>query len=133
MSMEEALVAFLLSVPGVAALVGSRIHWVRLPQGLDTPHVRLTVISGGLTYNYSGADSVQGMRVQMDCFGDTYASAKSVGRAVEAALSGFRGVMGSRFVDGAFLVAARDLLFEDDTTADGHAVSMDFNIFHKSI
>jgi len=131
--MEEALVAFLLANTGVAALVGPRIHWVRLPQGLATPHVRLTLISGGLNYHYSGPDSVQGVRVQVDCFGDTYAAAKGVARAIETALSGFRGVMGSRFVDGTFLVGARDLLFEDDTPADGHAVSMDFSLFHKSI
>lgn len=89
--MEEDLRALLLAAPGVTALCSSRIDWGRRPQGAAFPAIALNVISHPRAYTMAGQDTLSQARVQVDCFDVTYGGAKLLGRAVLAALSGYRG------------------------------------------
>lgn len=129
--MEESLAAYLLASAGLAALVAARIYWVRNPQAGANPHVLLTRISGVRDTTFKGASGIVESRVQADCYGLTYASAKGVARAVEARLSGVKATQGSTIFDGCFLVGERDT-FEDAATPDKlFRTSLDFMIWHK--
>ncbi|MBK8772800.1 MAG: hypothetical protein IPM06_20550 [Rhizobiales bacterium] len=88
-------------------------------------------ISGVRDYKLSGATGLVESRVQVDCYGSTYASAKAVARAVEAVLSGYSGTQGATTFDGIFLIAERDLIDDDESPADLHGVSLDFMVWHK--
>lgn len=128
--MESALVAHLLGSAGLATLVGTRINWVRAPQGALSPRIVLYRISGVRDMHMAGPSGLIASRVQVDCLGLTYDSAKSVARAVEARLSGFSGTRAIRF-DGCFLVNERDDFSDTDTPDKLFRTSLDFIIWHK--
>ncbi|MEG8222418.1 DUF3168 domain-containing protein [Sphingomonas sp. HH69] len=84
MDMQKALRARLLAASPVAALVGSRIDWLERPQGAALPAITLQVVSGSLDQHMQGLQALQFARVQMDCWGDTYAQTKVL---IDAALA----------------------------------------------
>lgn len=135
--MEELIVALLLAHAPLTALVGTnpaRVHWIRAPQNTPKPYVVLQVISSVPDVTHEGASGLVAARVQADCFGETYTSAKAAARAVTGCLSGYRGTPtppGTTVFGGVFKDAERDG-FEDDVSPDKlFRVSMDFIIWHK--
>ena len=129
--MEESLIALLLASTGVSDLVSARVNWNRIAPPAGSPYVILRRISGVRYYKMSGTTGLVESRVQVDCYGSTYASAKAVARAVEAVLSGYSGTQGATTFDGIFLIAERDLIDDDESPADLHGVSLDFMVWHK--
>ena len=129
--MEEALIAHLLAASGITSLVGQRINWTRSPQGAAAPRIVLYRISGLRDMVMSGPTGLVSSRVQADCFGLTYASAKGVARAVETRLSGYSGTTGGIRFEGAFLVSERDDYFDGETPDKLFRTSLDFIVWHK--
>lgn len=129
--MESSLMTLLLSSADLASLVDTRIKWNRIAAPATPPYAILRRISGRIDYKMDGASGLSESRLQVDCYGSTYSSAKSVARAFQKALSGYSGAVGATKFDGVFLLAERDMIDEDETTADLHAVSLDFIIWHK--
>lgn len=113
------------------SLVGTRIHWVRSPQGAASPRIVLYRISGLRDMRMDGPTGLVASRVQCDCFGTSYGSAKAVARALEARLSGYAGTTGGIEFQGAFLVGERDDFFDTETPDKLFRTSLDFNIWHK--
>jgi hypothetical protein len=130
--MEEALVTLLTAYAPLTALTSTRVYWMRAPQGVAMPYATLQVISRIPDVTHSGPRGLADARVQVDCYGLTYASAKSVARAVEARLSGYKGTSGVVF-DGVFKDSEQDLFESDATTDKLFRVSMDFIIWHKGV
>lgn len=130
--MEEAFLNYLLAGSSLAALVGSRINWVRSPQGSSTPRIVLYKVSGlrDMTLN-SGFTGYVTSRVQADCLGLTYSSAKTLARALEARVSGYSGTTGGIRFEGVFLIAERDDFSDADTPDKLFRTSLDFNVWYK--
>lgn len=128
--MQADLIALLLATPGLSALVGTRVHWGRLPPVVQgRPYINLTVISDPRQYHYRGVTKLRQTRVQADIWAETVASAVAVGDVLETRLSGFRGDQGTTSFRGLFLIAARDMT--GDSTGEVQALfrrSIDFNI-----
>jgi hypothetical protein len=85
--METAFRALLTGSSAVTALVpAAQINWGAHPQGAPLPGVVLNVIfdAEGLVMN--GPDGVSGGRVQVDCYGGTFAQARGVAAAIRALL-----------------------------------------------
>lgn len=129
--MEEALRTFLLAGTDLAALVGTRVHWVRSPQGSASPRIVLYGISGLRDMRMDGPTGLVASRVQIDCIGASYGSAKAVARAVEARLSGYSGSASGVVFQGCFLIGERDDFEDADTPDKLFRTSLDFNIWHK--
>lgn len=129
--MEEALVAYLLADTSLAALVGARIHWVRSPQGTVSPRIVLYRIAGARDMRMKGPTGLVASRVQCDCIGTSYGSAKATARALEARLSGYSGTRSNVVFQGAFLVGERDDFFDTETPDKLFRTSLDFNIWTK--
>lgn len=110
--MEAALIAHLLAQAGITALVGNRINWLRRPQAAVLPDIILHRIDGAPDYHLTGPSGLVESRVQVDCWADTFAGAKHIARAVEAAVSG------QRFTRGAIRFDAILILDEGDDTFD---------------
>jgi hypothetical protein len=133
--MEEDLVAKLLADEGLAALVGARIYWLDRPQADALPSITLQVISPGRTYTYAGATGLNGPRVQVDCWGASYLSAKQIARALVAAIEA-PATQGGTWFSAAFLESASDLPPEDlpakqpGGTSKVYRVTMDFIIWN---
>lgn len=112
------------------SLVGTRIHWVRSPQAAALPRIVLYRISGARDMTMAGPSGLVASRVQVDCMGKTYASAKAVARAVERRLSGYSGTTGGITFQGAFLIGERDDYFDGETPDKIFRTSLDFTIWH---
>lgn len=90
--------SLLTGFPGVAALVGTRVIPVTLPEPPILP---------ALTYQFAGGSSqptfetsgMQKQRVQFDCWGQSYDDAASLRAALIAALNGYQGALS----DGTYL------------------------------
>jgi hypothetical protein len=123
--MEEALRALLTGSGAVTAVVpAAGINFARRPQGAALPQIVLNVISRfSPEFTLDGAGLYEA-RVQADCYGKTYAAAKTIERAVVARLQGYSG--------GAFqmieLMSVRDLPEEVAGEPLIHRVSMDFRV-----
>ena len=102
--MEEAFKAALLASSGVTALCGNRIDFGANAQGAAYPRIVMWTIGDDEGRNLQGPDGHSVGRVQVDCYGATYASTKQVSRAVRAALDGYSG----GGFQGVFLAGARD-------------------------
>lgn len=129
--MEEALATHLLAQAGLTALAGDRIAWARRAQGSALPAIVLHVISRTPQYTMDGEANAKPQRIQVDCWGGSYGSAKAVARQATAALSGVLATVGAVAFLGGFKEGERDS-FEQGDGADGlYRVSMDFIIWTR--
>lgn len=132
--MEESLISLLMAYAPLQALIGSnpaRVYWVRAPQGVMPPYVTLQVISGNPDVSHEGPNGLVEARVQADCYGLTYGSAKTVSRAVTDRLSGFKGTRNTTVFGGIFKDGERDGYDDEESPDKLFRVSMDFMIWHK--
>ena len=97
------------------------VAWGNLGEGTSTPRAVVHRTSGSREWTLTGPGLMQA-RVQIDCYGATYAEAITASRAIRDEFDGYRGGP----IQGAFLDTVRD------TTADDaqllHGVSMTFSV-----
>lgn len=126
--MEETLTTLLLTNSSVTGLLGDRVNWVRRPQADGTfPACVLQRVDGERQYHTKAPDGLVASRVQIDVWGETYASAKNAMRAVLAVLNGYR----SGSIQGAFIETERDLPDEtNDANVRLFRCSADITIWH---
>jgi len=99
--MEEDFRFALISAPSVIGLVpAGRINMIDNPQGSGAPYIVLQVIGDAQGMTMQGPDGLSQGRMQVDCYGRTYAEVKAISRAVVAVLHGYRG-RGLRLVEHA--------------------------------
>jgi uncharacterized protein YdaL len=89
--MEEGIIARLLASGALTALVSQRVYPGRRPQASALPAIDIASISGAPIYTDQGEAGLATARVEINCWGSTYTSAKQVARAVTVALSAFFG------------------------------------------
>ncbi len=94
MIIQQALTSFLLADAPIAAFVGTRVHWVRLPQKPTYPCVLLEAISSPAIGDMEGETKLRRMRVQATVYGPLYTEATAVLKAIRDAIHGFSGLMG---------------------------------------
>jgi hypothetical protein len=92
--MEHGIIARLLASGGVTAHVSTRVYPGRRPQASALPAIDVASISGAPVYTDQGSAGLATARIEVNCWGATYTSAKQVARAVTAALSAFFGEVG---------------------------------------
>lgn len=127
--MEEDFTARLLANPGIAALFGKRINWGERPAKDPLPGATLLLVSPGRRYVHGGADPTGSPRVQIDCYGASFAQARAGARAIRDALE-TPANQGRTAFSTALLEAERGPLVED--VGGGlkvHRVSMDFFVW----
>jgi hypothetical protein len=108
LGLEEAMIAKLLATTAVTDLVSTRVYPGSVPQASTMPAIVVNRISGTPIYTDDGESGLQTARLELDCWGETYSSAKTVARAVIAALSGFVGTVDDVDVRNTLLDAERD-------------------------
>ncbi len=135
--MESDLRTYLLGDATVAALVGTRVYPVRLPQGGTFPAItyqRVSQVPVGRPT--SGPPSVVAARVQFDVWSlnrdgvDGYAAARALADAVRQRLDGKTGALGSGLtvVQDVRLDAERDTGY--DETGELYRISLDFTAWY---
>lgn len=116
--MEEHLYTLL------SGAVSFPIAWGTLGNGTTLPRAALYRSSGVRDHHMSGLGNAT-YRVQIDCYGQTYAEALGASRAIRATLEGYQGGP----IQGAFLQAVRDQ-FDDDADLL-HRVSLTFSVHSR--
>jgi hypothetical protein len=71
----------------VAAVVGTRIFWVKVPQNAARPYVVLQTISDPRPAHLGGYNGARVTRVQADCIGDTYGAVRTLAEKIITALA----------------------------------------------
>ncbi len=127
MSVEAALYAILQADSGVTDLIGTRLYPNRIPSDASRPCVAYQVISTVLTQTHGNGIVMKRARVQLTLLGTTYASAKSVGAAIQAALHGYKATIGGSVIHHALLVNEYDS-FGDSTDLD--VVRQDYQMLY---
>jgi hypothetical protein len=95
---EQGLMTLLAGNAPIAALVGTRISWVVLPENSTLPALTFQNV-GSISSPTFETRGMQRMRVQFDCWGATYLDAITLRKAVETLLDGFQGTLS----DGTYL------------------------------
>ncbi|MEY9196636.1 hypothetical protein ABIA16_001752 [Sinorhizobium fredii] len=130
--METALTALLTGDARVKQLAGTKVHWVRAPQGTVTPFAVLQVISSRDDYHAQGPSGLTDARVQVDAYAESYLAAKRLSDAILAVLSGYRGTVSGVRLQGGFVDNRRD--FPAATSGDEKPLfrrSADIIIWHS--
>lgn len=125
---ESALWQFLVSNPGVYALVGNRIGPMKLPRNPKFPEVTYQVISSSRPYVHEGAAGLTTKVVQYDVWAKSYQECKSVAKALREALEGYRGTMDGVTVYAVFLLSQLD---DYDQETGIYRQTMDFEVSYK--
>lgn len=110
----------------LSAGLGKPVSWGDLGSGTELPRVSLYRVSGVDDVTLEGRSGWLDGRVQVDCYGATYAQALGVSRAVTTLLSGYQGGPIWR----AALQGIRDLTDEEGGEVI-HRVSMDFAVSYR--
>lgn len=90
--MEAGIIALLLAGPAVSAIVSTRVFPLSRPQGSALPSITVQRISGAPLYADEGEVGLNNGRVQVDCYGISYADAKDLSAAVKSTLSAVKDV-----------------------------------------
>lgn len=89
MSVHKELRDRLINDATLAALVGSRVYPVRLPQAPTLPAVTYQRASTRFVGSHGGTDGLGVVRYQLTAFADTYEEASAVAEAVRLAIEGW--------------------------------------------
>lgn len=131
--MEEAFTNYLLGATGLTDLVGQRITWATRPQASALPVIVLNKISGAPEYADEGEVGLLSARIQIDCWGETYAAAKGVAREVMTRLSGGGASFTQEGMEfqAAFNEDGQDSFERGAGGEDLYRVRLDFIIWYK--
>ncbi len=125
---EAALFGHLSTEAGLAALVGTRVFPVQLPQGATLPAVTYQRISTRpMTHRGSTTPTYSRPRFQLNCWASSYDGTVALRAAVRAAMGTLAQASGPR-IDVALMQDDRDVV---EATAGRWVASLDYFIWHR--
>lgn len=128
---EQHVRTFLLGQPAIAALVGARIYCGFLVQAPSLPAITLTMVG---SYPQHSLDATPAQltktEMQVDCWGETYASVKTLADKIRLALSNYRGDLATGVpISASVMVYQSDGDEEEDL--ENYRVVMRFELWHN--
>lgn len=125
MGLESSLHKIIIDAPSFGALAGTRLYPVLLPEDATLPAATYQRISTTREYATTGPVALNRVRIQLDCWADTYAEVKQLQTAILAILED-RSTYASANIDSITLITATDGYEQD---ARLYRVSMDFYVY----
>jgi hypothetical protein len=134
--MEEDLITYIKADSETAALIGTRIFPLILPQSVTYPACVYTVISETHNNHLSGniGGGLTNSLYQIDCYSTIYSETRSVKEALRNLLDGINHVvMGSTFVEAILLETTPADMVEakDASQVDLYRVMMTFKVSYQ--
>lgn len=111
---------------GLAAIVGTRVEWAKVPQGMAMPAVILHAISAPPLYDLDGRVGLVGELVQIDCWATTFLTARNLAAAVKSALDGLNTPPLQAFIEN-----ERSDLDTAEGRPDLYRTSLDCRVWHQ--
>ena len=127
-TLPEALRAFILADATVAALIGTRMYALILPQNPTMPALTYTIFGAGGILSHDGPSGLENPTVQIDAWGTTYSDAFELAEAVRVRLNGYSGLLDTVHAQGIFLVRKRDS-YENESEL--YRRSTDFELWNE--
>lgn len=131
-TIDDGLIAFLNATAGVTNLVSTRIYKNKLPQTTTMPAITVQRISTPRvhTHDTSGATGTAYPRFQIDAWGASYTSCKTVTDAIRTALNGYKGTMGSVNPVTVQSALIQDETFDDSPDTGLMRIISDYVVWH---
>jgi len=135
--MRVGLRGYLLDDAAIAAIVGSRLHPLVLPQGDTGPSIVYRRISPIGDHHMQGASGLVSTRTQIDCWALTADAAAALADLVKERLDGFAGTMLWGEDSPAEAIVVQGIFFRGglgddyDSTAKLYRTSYDYEIWHE--
>jgi len=134
--MRVGLRAYLLDDAAIAAIVGSRVHPLVLPQGDTGPSIVYSRISAVGDHHMSAASGLVQTRLQLDCWAASLDNAAALADLVKQRLDGFSGTMLWGEDSPAEAIVVQGIFFDGeredfDNAAKLHRVSRDYLIWYE--
>ena len=127
-TIEAAQYAYLVADADLAALVGTRLYPLLIPQEAALPAVAYQRISGPRILAHDGPTGAAEARIQYTITGASYSSAKAVAAAIRRAVDGYAGQMADVTVEVAHVLNELDS-FEFDIL--GYPVRLDVRFLYR--
>lgn len=115
MSLYKAFVAYLVSHPKVAGLIGARLYPRLIPENGQLPAMAYQLVSMNDPLAHDGAVSVVTRTYQFTCQAVSYNEAQNMAQALREALHGFTGPMGN--AENTVQVSMCEYVAQDDGEA----------------
>lgn len=123
---ESSLRTFLLAQAGVAAIVGTRVYPMVMPQGAAVPCIVYQRVNDNPVHDCGGRGTIGNFLIQLDAYADTFKGARDLGEAVRVCLDCYRGTAGTHSIAAVRQGGGRDF-YEDDTQR--YRFSVDYSIW----
>lgn len=130
MKIEAALFSRVTTYAGFAALCGTRVYPIVLPQNPTLPAVTFQRISAVREQIFGGSAGLAHPRFQFTVWASTYASSRDVAEQLRLALDGYYGLMGGAGGVQADATLVGEQEFFDPETG-WYQTMMDFEVWHQ--
>lgn len=131
MSFEPDVRTFLLADAAIAALVGTRVHPLNLPQKSTLPAVTVERIDTTRESTHDGPEGMQRARMRVSCWALTLLAARDLADKVRRRLHGFVGTMGAGTVVQASFMDSDSDDFQSDP--EMYVADLDFEIWAQEV
>lgn len=118
---EQAIYQALIGHPGLSALIGDRARAATLRQGDTFPAVTYSRVSTSHENDLDGYAGLDNLRIQVDCYAESYMEARAVAAQVKQAMEAATNFTAIRSSD-------RDIY---EASTDIHRVITDFSVWYK--
>lgn len=130
-NIQPGLIDYMLADASIAAIVGSRIYPIKMPQGVTAASVVMNRISGLGDHHMQGPSGLSRPRMQIDSYAPTFQAAVTLANAVKERIDGAAGTFGT----GSDIVEVQGIFFDTeedryDDSADLFRVRQDYFIFY---
>jgi hypothetical protein len=132
--LAEDMITFLTGTTAITGLVGTRVHYNRIPQISEKPHIWFATASDQQDPTFDGVGSFHDANIDLECVADNESSAQSIADAVTARLDGHQGALGNIRAQGIFLQDKDDNYFPKSIDADDgrHVVAYDVRVLYST-
>jgi hypothetical protein len=129
MSIETSLRTYIVGIPAIVALIGSRMYPVALPPNVTLPAISYFRVSEPGDYTHQGPSRLQDARFQFSCWATTWVGARAIVTALLAALEGYTGTLTGVFIGHSLLAGMRDVA---EPEANIYHIAVDFMIGYET-
>jgi len=132
MSIKGGMVAHLKADAGVAAIVGTKVYPVPIPQGQSAPYLLYQRYDTDHIRDLSGPSGLRRTSFQLDAYSESPAEAEALSESVRLSLDGWRGTWSGIRVTSVILEKITDAFINDPDGGEDvlYRVSIDIIVWH---
>ena len=113
-TIEQAIYSILAGNSPVAAVVGTRIYQVKMPDNPTLPAISYQTVFGSMVESFTGYSGLKNPVISIDCWAKTAGAAHELAEKVRTALHGYAGTYSDITIDNVLEWTHTDL-YDSDT------------------